>query len=345
VSARGLEDVRRVLNLQSVRNTTAERRRLENEIRLHVRRLIRELEGLYIDRLESISSSAINLTFDRLEQLQQRVLDVSRRALENHQPGSVLAEELLLFREGLGESLVDFQKNLESGILRLIRDLIRSSRIRGAYGNSIEVLVNSIKERVTQRVESIRDLFNRNRDYLRNELGDDAPSSSTATTSCRYDGQFGCRNGPCISFNAVCNSRLDCSDGSDEDQYYLLISRQSQVISLCIAYQNSTSSCSSGQFQCRNGRCINESNVCDGLGDCYDFSDEDPTFFNLRPSSSYSTRCTICDSLQFQCRNKRCININSVCDNVDHCGDGSDEDVSYFSQKPSIFHSRKCRRN
>jgi hypothetical protein len=162
ISRRGLTDLRRVLNLQGPRDNTAQRRRLEREIRTQVQRLIQELEGLNIDRLQTIAKSAVSLTFDRLQSLQQRVLDVSRRALEHHQPGTVLSEELLQLREGLGQSLVDFQKSLESGLIRLVRDLLRSSRIRGVYGNSVELLVESITERVTDRVDTITDIFRRN---------------------------------------------------------------------------------------------------------------------------------------------------------------------------------------
>ena len=53
--------------------------------------------------------------------------------------------------------MVDFQKNLEGDILGIIRTLITNARLRGTYGNSIEVLVRSIISRVRDRVESIRD--------------------------------------------------------------------------------------------------------------------------------------------------------------------------------------------
>ncbi len=155
-----------MINLQRARDNSAVRVRLEGRIRAQVRRLIQELEGLNIDRLEAITNSAVNFTFDKLHQLQDRVLNVSRRALESHQPGSVLADELVELRQGLGQSLVDFQKGLESGLVRLVRDLLRRSRVRGIYGNSFEVIAESIASRVEERVEDIIDLFHRNQDYL-----------------------------------------------------------------------------------------------------------------------------------------------------------------------------------
>ncbi len=118
------------------------------------------MEGLDIDRLETIANNAINATFERLHQLQQRALNVSRRALESNKPGAILSEELLALREGLGQSLVDFQNNLESDIIRLIRDLARKTRLRGSYGGSIEVLVRSIYDRVKARVSAIRSTVN-----------------------------------------------------------------------------------------------------------------------------------------------------------------------------------------
>lgn len=161
VSTSGLHQIRRVLNLQRTRDFTGERVRLENLIRLEVQRLIQEIDGVSISRLRSIVNSAVNVTFEKLSILQDRVLDVSRRALEHHQPGSVLAEELLLFREGLGQSFVEFHQSLQESLLRLIRDVVRRSRISGTYGGSIEVYIRSIVDRVRDRVENIQDLISR----------------------------------------------------------------------------------------------------------------------------------------------------------------------------------------
>jgi len=68
--------------------------------------------------------------------------------------------------------------------------------------------------------------------------------------------------------------------------------------------------CSSGKFQCTNGRCIHGSWKCDNYNDCGDNSDE--------------TSCG-CSSGQFQCTNGKCITGGWKCDDYDDCGDNSDE--------------------
>ncbi|XP_011662030.2 probable threonine protease PRSS50 isoform X1 [Strongylocentrotus purpuratus] len=71
-------------------------------------------------------------------------------------------------------------------------------------------------------------------------------------------------------------------------------------------------------FECKNGNgTIPREWMCDGALDCLDMSDE--------------TECE-CTDRQFQCDNGRCILDIFHCDNVDTCGDGSDERYcSYFN--------------
>ncbi|XP_059387967.1 low-density lipoprotein receptor-related protein 2 [Carassius carassius] len=72
--------------------------------------------------------------------------------------------------------------------------------------------------------------------------------------------------------------------------------------------------CTSGQFQCSNGQCINQDWRCDGTKDCTDDSDEQ--------------NCPLptCSSQQFKClTGEECIPLAFVCDGESDCTDGSDE--------------------
>lgn len=61
--------------------------------------------------------------------------------------------------------------------------------------------------------------------------------------------------------------------------------------------------------------CIPKWQVCDGVPQCHDKSDE--------------LACTVitngCNATQFKCANRKCIANAFVCDSKDDCGDASDE--------------------
>jgi low density lipoprotein-related protein 2 len=71
--------------------------------------------------------------------------------------------------------------------------------------------------------------------------------------------------------------------------------------------------CPADYFRCRNGTCIPQSKRCDGRFDCIDFSDE--------------IQCVRrdCDRTQFKCTNGTCIPRSWMCDTENDCGDSSDE--------------------
>lgn len=67
------------------------------------------------------------------------------------------------------------------------------------------------------------------------------------------------------------------------------------------------------QFQCAHGKkCIDKSQLCDGIGHCQDRSDEKD--------------CSKSDGCIHQCDNKtRCLPESFLCDGERDCQDGTDE--------------------
>ncbi|XP_059153651.1 very low-density lipoprotein receptor-like [Physella acuta] len=84
--------------------------------------------------------------------------------------------------------------------------------------------------------------------------------------------------------------------------------------------------CTSTQFHCTSGECINGNWHCDLDTDCADGSDE----------MGCTTDCT--GSHQFLCNNGKCITKSYQCDGDDDCGDGTDEtDCHLVTCEPNEF--------
>ncbi|XP_051996740.1 low-density lipoprotein receptor-related protein 8-like [Xyrauchen texanus] len=81
-----------------------------------------------------------------------------------------------------------------------------------------------------------------------------------------------------------------------------------------------TPDCESGQFQCRNGRCIPTPWRCDDDDDCSDNSDEENC-----PKKT-------CATTDFACKNGQCVPARWRCDGEPECPDGSDEAESTCSR-------------
>jgi hypothetical protein len=73
------------------------------------------------------------------------------------------------------------------------------------------------------------------------------------------------------------------------------------------------------RFQCENHRCVPRYQLCDGVDNCGDGTDEN----NMTLCASRVKPCNL--YAEYQCANKKCIDRGRVCDFADDCGDSSDE--------------------
>ncbi|XP_035377067.1 low-density lipoprotein receptor-related protein 1 isoform X2 [Electrophorus electricus] len=73
--------------------------------------------------------------------------------------------------------------------------------------------------------------------------------------------------------------------------------------------------CQSGEFACKNNRCIQDRWKCDGDNDCLDNSDEAPELCHQHT----------CPADRFKCQNNRCIPMRWLCDGDNDCGNDEDE--------------------
>ncbi|KRT84438.1 lipoprotein receptor [Oryctes borbonicus] len=121
---------------------------------------------------------------------------------------------------------------------------------------------------------------------------------------------FSCTYGACISQNKMCDGNQDCIDGSDED-YALCSSNGNQNLSVVVRQKRQNCN-----FNCGSGDCVSMEQLCDGIADCQDGSDETRAQCgNVR-----------CPSFLFQCNYGACIPKNQVCNGENNCADGSDEE-------------------
>ncbi|XP_030081735.1 modular serine protease-like [Drosophila hydei] len=141
------------------------------------------------------------------------------------------------------------------------------------------------------------------------------PDSSDEVFSACYNETctgFRCNYGGCINRNLICNNVTNCWDESDENEF--LCANDSRKLELFMQLKGDCP----GEYgmQCPNShKCLEWSEVCDGVSDCNSGEDE-----NLKLCGS--SRCPY-DS--FQCESGGCIHKNRLCNKNIDCVDGSDE--------------------
>ncbi|KAM8705592.1 hypothetical protein ACLKA7_009969 [Drosophila subpalustris] len=98
----------------------------------------------------------------------------------------------------------------------------------------------------------------------------------------------------------------------------------SNLVSICLILlrinaRSVYGACSANKFECDNGSCISQYEVCNGVKNCPDGSDETGlTCVNQRQH---------CSKPYFQCSYGACVIGTAACNGINDCADGSDETV------------------
>ncbi|XP_065641308.1 low-density lipoprotein receptor-related protein 2 [Hydra vulgaris] len=170
--------------------------------------------------------------------------------------------------------------------------------------------------------------------------------------------QFYCSSGECIQWYRKCDGRYDCLDNSDEDPSKCpttqsptttLTSRTTTVngpttqspTTTLTSRTTTVNVCSVDSFFCSNGECIHLYWKCDGINDCSDNSDEDPSSCSETTQSPTKT-IAVCTDYQFQCSNGECIPLYWKCNDRQDCSDNSDEDTFICSQTTNLPTKRRA---
>lgn len=162
---------------------------------------------------------------------------------------------------------------------------------------------------------------------------------------CANPGQYWCGDVTrhCTSMSSICDGRVQCMNGADEDRCWSNPCPDDKVArcqssTLCLDLMDlcdGEPACPAGEdedprfcrsfpcptnrpFRCRSGKCIQKQSVCDGtFKDCEEGEDE---------ALQYCDKVHVCpESKPFKCDYGICIQEEMLCDGSYNCLDASDE--------------------
>lgn len=139
------------------------------------------------------------------------------------------------------------------------------------------------------------------------------------------ESRFQCTNHLCVAMSDLCDgkkicwipNRLMCKLQQKLIKYFLFFfigtddcgDASDEAAAVCSNFNCDTLR----RFQCDNHRCIARYQICDGVDNCGDGSDEN----NMTLCAAKQKPC---DSInQFKCANKKCIDRKNVCDFSNDC--------------------------
>nr|CAD7404503.1 unnamed protein product [Timema cristinae] len=141
------------------------------------------------------------------------------------------------------------------------------------------------------------------------------PDEGSSPVKAPFCDTVQCPLGPCLNSSALCDGVPHCRDSMDESLSVCTRRKReclqepndpscdrSKVPCGCIASASCVVVCRAGQLRCRNRRCVDKSNFCDGVDDCGDSSDE-PSTCDCSDYLKMATPRLICDG-KWNCLNK-----------------------------------------
>lgn len=205
-------------------------------------------------------------------------------------------------------------------------------------------------------------------------IGEDGRTCKANCTSSHFE----CKSTfKCIPFWWKCDTQDDCGDGKLLNILFYCILSACHLLGSDEPEDCPEFKCLPGQYQCQNGQCINPGDLCNGVDNCGDHSDEKDcdqytclnTQFRCEGNGTTPPRCipissrcnkvpncplgddelncppVTCPAGQFKCNNDKCIPAVWVCDKDHDCADGSDEmqECSARTCGPDLFRCNSGR--
>ncbi|KAL5006766.1 hypothetical protein ScPMuIL_015572 [Solemya velum] len=135
---------------------------------------------------------------------------------------------------------------------------------------------------------------------------------------CSHD-EFSCDFNKCLPAYKVCDTFFDCDDGTDETHPSCLATTSAPAVT-------TTPPCEPPNFACMDGECIEADTVCDTICDCSDCGDEENCQFTTPAYGPPTPECNeTCADDEMQCSDCMCIHQYEICDGLEDCPEGEDE--------------------